>query len=419
MFNDEKYPHLKDEVVYTLNSPYIRLHQQRRFPLHPHKKRGKEILKLLARDISTSTHYVLDNEFLDVLIPSIKKLSARHFVNAFWNAKPPHKNFFIEWDMAYAAKQLDWTDPPSEYKAGVSSIEKPRRKVSFCISKEQAESIGKGRITPIGEMDEAIIPASTELIFFQETALSEAISKREGEHIGTINNKKVVIDSNNREFRRLMKKAGNIKMCPQTISIFNIDENNDPIARETVSNHQIIKDWFDIKNDIDFQKSGLADVSQFIGMGCHLSADAKKVTENALKEQTILEGHEFVSLLIYCGAVSLLNYDWVVEEEEGILGKGTKSVNTNTLRKDVYKRVTINLPKNKAIAAFNKQKARTRAFGTAEHSVRGHWRFYKKTGVRIWIDEHKRGNAKYGTVHKDYTLTKSDDYLKTQKKKAA
>ena len=122
MFNHEKYPHLKDEVVYSLNSPYIRLHQQRRFPLHPHKKRGKEVLKLLAKDISTSTHYVLDNEFLDVLIPSIKKLSARHFVNAFWNAKPPHKKFFIEWDMGYAARKLDWTDPPLSYKAGVSSI---------------------------------------------------------------------------------------------------------------------------------------------------------------------------------------------------------------------------------------------------------------------------------------------------------
>ena len=425
MFNHEKYPHLKDEVVYTLNSPYIRLHQQRRFPLHPHKKRGKEVLKLLAKDISTSTHYVLDNEFLDVLIPSIKKLSARHFVNAFWNAKPPHKKFFIEWDMGYAAKKLDWTDPPLSYKAGVSSIEKPCRKVTFCINKEQArtmnvakESEAEVRMVPIGKMEEATVPASTELIFFQETGLQEILTENEGRYIET-DDKKIPIDSNNREFRKLVQKTGEIKMCPQTMSIFNIDENNDPIARESVSHPQIIKDWFDIKNDVDFRKSGLADVSSYIGMTCHISADAKKVTKNALEAKTILEGHEFVSLLIYCGAVSLLNYDWVVEEEEGILGKGTKSVNTNTLRKDVYKRITINLPKNKAIAAFNKQKARTRAFGTAEHSVRGHWRFYKKTGVRIWIDEHKRGDAKYGTVHKDYTLTKSDDYLKTQKKKAA
>ena len=51
--------------------------------------------------------------------------------------------------------------------------------------------------------------------------------------------------------------------------------------------------------------------------------------------------------------------------------------------------------------------------------MRGHWRVYKKTGERVWIGEHSRGDAKYGTVLKDYTLTKRGNYLKADKKKVA
>ena len=74
--------------------------------------------------------------------------------------------------------------------------------------------------------------------------------------------------------------------------------------------------------------------------------------------------------------------------------------------------ITLNVPQDKAIKLFNKTKVRTRKFGTAEHTVRGHYRTYKKTGETIWIDEHARGDAKYGTVHKDYEVVKREGLLK-------
>ena len=132
------------------------------------------------------------------------------------------------------------------------------------------------------------------------------------------------------------------------------------------------------------------------------------------------EGQHFINELeienpwfeITIAAISLLNYDWVVNKEDGKIARGIQSVNTAVLPKDVFKTVTINLPKDKAIALYNKQKPRTRKFGTAEHVVRGHWRFYKKTGERVWIGEHHRGDKKYGTIHKDYVLTKRENYLR-------
>ena len=123
-------------------------------------------------------------------------------------------------------------------------------------------------------------------------------------------------------------------------------------------------------------------------------------------------GYEKHAFLIMLSAISMLNYDWVVNKEAGVIARGSKSVNTEVLPQDLYKRVTINLPKDKAVKEFMKPMPRTRKFGTAEHSVRGHWRVYKKTGIRVWIKEHHRGDSKYGTVTKDYVLAKKPGFLK-------
>tara|TARA_R110002153_G_scaffold167527_2_gene320235 strand:- start:99 stop:596 length:498 start_codon:yes stop_codon:yes gene_type:complete len=124
-------------------------------------------------------------------------------------------------------------------------------------------------------------------------------------------------------------------------------------------------------------------------------------------------GFEFPAFQIFIGALSLLNFDWVTTEDSGISDRGTKSIRTQSQwLSEQYKTIVINLPKDKAIAEFHKQKIRTRKFGTADHIVRGHWRLYKKTGERVWIKEHHRGDEEFGTVHKDYVLTKRDGYLK-------
>jgi hypothetical protein len=119
-----------------------------------------------------------------------------------------------------------------------------------------------------------------------------------------------------------------------------------------------------------------------------------------------------VGLITLLSIISLVNYDWTVEREPGVIVDSVKSVNTSGIAKDQYKQVKLNLPKSKQVLDFFKQKQRTRKFGTAEHVVRGHWRHYKRTGERVWIDEHTRGDSEYGTVHKDYLLTKRENFLK-------
>ena len=393
---------LYDDVIHGLKSPYIRLSDMK---FNPNKHPTKKWSNKLSREISSGTHYYLTHKFLDVLLPSLKKLSIRHFVNAFHNAMPPHKSFFIEWDGKYVNDYVKDTQPCYSAK-GLNLelsdlINDDNMQVNFVVSstyarpnvvsyKDSSSRNFRNLSEHFGNRHDTQVPEGQRLSFFANT--------------NTKNNKK------------------RVSMSSQSILVFGLENNTSEkyfrdVSQTLPDDHRLFMDWFGIETFSDFMSSGLSDVVNLLRVFPHEGSDYVHYAKQSIKDA--FSGYEFYSLLIYVGAVSLLNYDWVVNEEDGVIARGTKSVNTEAFPQDRYKRVTINLPKDKAIKLYNKQKARTRKFGTAEHSVRGHWRVYKKTGERVWIGEHSRGDAKYGTVHKDYTLTKRGNYLKADKKKVA
>ena len=394
---------LYDDVIHGLKSPYIRLSD---IKLRDEKTPAKKWSNKLSREISSGTHYYLTHEFLDILLPSLKKLSVRHFVNAFHNAMAPHKNFFIEWDAVYMNNYVNKENPELlvelterikngknlEVRFGVSSTYVRPNVVSY-------KDTSHGSFWVSDNRKDTHIPEGQKLSFFAGHA------------------------SGNREEMRQNGYKKRLSMSSQSMLLFGLENNTSEkyfrdVSQTLPDDHRLFMDWFGIETFSDFMSSGLSDVVNLLRVFPHEGVDYIHYEKLGDKRSAFI-GTEFYSLLIYVGAVSLLNYDWVVNEEDGVIARGTKSVNTEAFPQDRYKRVTINLPKDKAIKLYNKQKARTRKFGTAEHSVRGHWRVYKKTGERVWIGEHSRGDAKYGTVHKDYTLTKRGNYLKADKKKVA
>lgn len=396
---------LYDDVIHGLKSPYIRISD---IKFRDEKTPAKKWSNKLSREISSGTHYYLTHEFLDILLPSLKKLSVRHFVNAFHNAMAPHKNFFIEWDAIYMNNYVNKENPELlvdaprmerikygknlEVRFGVSSTYVRPNVVSY-------KDTSHGSISVSDNRKDTHIPEGQKLSFFAGHA------------------------SGNREEMRQNGYKKRVSMSSQSMLLFGLENNTSEkyfrdVSETLPDDHRLFMDWFDIETFSDFMSSGLSDVVNLLRIFPHEGVDYMHYEKLGDKRSAFI-GTEFFSLLIYVGAVSLLNYDWVVNEEDGVIARGTKSVNTEAFPQDRYKRVTINLPKDKAIKLYNKQKARTRKFGTAEHTVRGHWRVYKKTGERVWIGEHSRGDAKYGTVHKDYTLTKRGNYLKADKKKVA
>ena len=398
---------LYDDVIHGLKSPYIRLSD---IKLRNEKTPSKKWSNKLSREISSGTHYYLTHKCLDIILPSLKKLSVRHFVNAFHNAMAPHKNFFIEWDALYMNNYINAENPHllfnengtnpvfAEYGVG--------REVRFGVSSTYVRpnvvsyaNTSRGSFWLADNRKDTHIPEGQKLSFF------------------------ALHSDGNREQMRKKHYKKRISMSNQCIHLFGLENNTCEKYFRNVSetlpdDHKLFMKWFGIETFSDFMSSGLSDVVNLLRIFPHEGVDYIHYEKLENKYDAFI-GIEFYSLLIYVGAVSLLNYDWVVNEEDGVIARGTKSVNTEAFPQDKYKRVTINLPKDKAIKLFAKQKARTRKFGTAEHTVRGHWRFYKKTGERVWIGEHSRGDSKYGTVHKDYTLTKLGNYLKANTKKVA
>ena len=413
---------LRDEVIHGLKSPYIRMSD---IKFRDKKTQTKKLANKLSREISAGTHYYLTHEFLDILLPSLKKLSIRHFVNAFHNAMPPHKSFFIEWDGKYVNDYVKDTQPCYSAK-GLNLelsdlINDDNMQVNFGVSSTYARpnvvSYEDKKPYPRSSIDyrfdgrkDTHIPEGQKLSFFASVNIKDSIGEEEQQRYARA--------------AELHQKNNTKRLCmsSQSMILFGLENNTSEkyfrdVSEKLPDNHQLFMTWFDVKTFSDFMSSGLSDAINLLRIFPHEGVDYLHYSQGDVLSS--FSGYEFYSLMIYVGAVSLLNYDWVVNEEDGVIARGTKSVNTEAFPQDRYKRVTINLPKDKAIKLYNKQKARTRKFGTAEHTVRGHWRVYKKTGERVWIGEHSRGDAKYGTVHKDYTLTKRGNYLKANKKKVA
>jgi hypothetical protein len=384
---------LRSEVIYALQQPLIRLQD---VVFNRDKKMVKRVLKNQARVMGAGTHYVLDNDLLDVIIPSLKRASIRQFVNAYWNARPPHKSFFVEWDHSYLLKHFD-LNPVGDTRrrkiygpdylekplfAGVSSTYSAPTKITHLPT-----SLPKNAL----DIKETLIPQHQAIRFFGQSATTD--SKKPPIHMSSGE----LLQFDLQDIEDHYEKFG---LVPEVFR----------------GGPALFREWFDLE---DLEKyDGLYELSVSCLPSRHRVCSIREPMTDGTYGTAVqhFQGYEFLHFQVFIAAISLLNFDWVTTETKGITDRGTRSVNTQAIAQDLYKTIKVNLPKDKAIAEFHKHKVRTRKFGTAQHTVRGHWRLYKKTGERVWIGEHSRGDEKYGTVHKDYVLTKRENYLKTEKR---
>jgi len=105
--------------------------------------------------------------------------------------------------------------------------------------------------------------------------------------------------------------------------------------------------------------------------------------------------------------MALLNYDWVIKTPHeparkqrykyGKFNKGHSHIE-----------VALDLPKWQGVTITPKGFGEMNESSRRQHSVRGHWRRYK-TGERVWINSHLRGDPKLGTITKDFRLQHRSD----------
>ena len=406
---------LRAEVLHAAQQPYFRFSDKQFLSYDKHAKRDvKEFWREESRRMSHGTHYIMSNKCLDVILPSLKKASVRKFVNAFWQARAPHRNFFIEFDIQYLFKQLlgayeknpddsylkySLGDPDIASRAGVSLDSLDECQILAGVSlKHRRNPAGtfteSSGVNIKSKWEKVTMPSCDELSFFTAQRLMNGPRRDATVHVSPVCLQVLAPeDFEDKMATKIAKEHLRAKQLP-----FN--------------GHTFLEELFELESVKDCD--GLWDVAKLLTLVLHSTYDIDNVqaAQDFRTPSKHFLGFEALLIQVYFAAISLLNYDWAVNEETGEIARGTKSVNTESVAQDRYIKVTINLPKDKAIKLFNKQRPRTRKFGTAEHLVRGHWRLYKKSGERVWIKEHQRGDDKFGTVHKDYVLTKRDGYLK-------
>ncbi len=345
---------LRLKVAHMLQNPYVR---NKGFTM---SKRYKKSVKLSSKDLSrkiqSSTHYTVENELVNLISKSTKRLSIRHFINAFDNAMPPHRNFFVEWQM-------------DDELFGAHVLQERRKFYS---------RDGGKKLSGVEDV------LSINLYSFSSLGITSMpievwISLDEGKNFGVNLTRELMSEF----FDLSAFGPDNSDLPKDLLRVFK------RMQVQPVPAHPSYQEF-----DEDPENFSIIKACRSLGPLYRFETASQ------------------MGLITLLSVISLVNYDWTVDREPGVIVDSVKSVNTSGAAKDQHKQVKLNLPKSKKVLDFFKQKPRTRKFGTAEHVVRGHWRYYKRTGERVWIGEHARGDSKYGTVHKDYLLTKRENFLK-------
>lgn len=105
---------------------------------------------------------------------------------------------------------------------------------------------------------------------------------------------------------------------------------------------------------------------------------------------------------ILAWALADFNYNWIVKDPAPKPKRRNRCEPLRLATID-HRTIEVDLPKPRGKEMGDQQYGD----GTPRkwHKVRGHWRLYRKTGKRVWVESHERGSKKLGEVHKDYRLT--------------
>lgn len=109
----------------------------------------------------------------------------------------------------------------------------------------------------------------------------------------------------------------------------------------------------------------------------------------------------------YLVILSMINYGWLAASDD-LNRKDRRRIYKNNAKQpeysiegetykiiDISKRYNGKYPKGESGDDYTRQR---------EHTRRGHYRHYKKTGKIVWIDAYKAGDASLGVIVKDYKV---------------
>ena len=380
------------EIAHTMQKPFLRI-KGVTLPTKPLLKRMiNDAAPAAASQLLNSVVYEVSEDVVLDTTAKIKKSTRRQMVTNFWKARIPHEEMFIAWELP---KPVDMEDGGQQVFEGWL-ITKVQREQALTIRVdgpvETPETFYRYQYY-VGEagadekrLNITHLPTSIVNAGYSDDVQEEPWAVYETEY-GT----------------GIKDEAGltlfEVLKCLIAIPKWGVI---DPITGETQIDYgewaqEINSDEHRMVNQLSVMPTTFpeGDFDPHLG--------AMRFAQAAIEEEdpyAMIMVQSFPKLL---GFIAAQNFSWVFTEPVP-RGKHTKNISNRMQPRNRHYKLEIKLPKEKQVIE-GKQTQRTREFGNALHEVKGHERVYKNGRV-VWIDAHRRGDAKYGIVTKDYVLTK-------------
>lgn len=390
---------LQGEAIAAKQQPFLKLAGMEEYENSKEhkifwKKQSKQLLNDPIKGLRKAVSYRISDEIIEFLRPSVEKGNQRALYNACLNARPRHNNMWLEWESHDPLRHRGLTGwhimtMPNVYRFHGGHIESSYPvKAGECFHFENYYEIDGGH---------PVFRDKNEQIHNQWE--SRGVKKESDVRV-----------ANGKFYKRvgISRLSGSTDIWASK-RIFNEDENSFLPAQQK-ANSELSAMWFlgDSEGEFSPDMQTITGNRWRIGLNNYIDDTSANNKQVPFERQT--ENNKMAWLM---AILSLMNFDWFVEEPRNIGVQGSKPMRGNITPYDSHHTVLLKLPRTKGRVVMPKQPKRTESYGVRLHDVAGHNRHYRdefgQVYKTVYIKPHERGNAKLGKITKDYAVVKDED----------
>lgn len=373
-----------DEILADLSNPQKRVTgfnkiQLERLPNGKTKTHsGKSAAMRCIKDMREAVRYVITDDLLEYLIPVFSTIKSDRLIDSIIESRLPHNKVWIEWNEVSRQTLMQDFAKENNIPTNFFPTDEITPNVGYLLMEAPdaqdvawlAQSFANGKNTGANVQH---LKGTTTLAPFGFAVYPELDSPLK-------NNIEIEIDEDN------YWKASTPN--PELNVAFELSS--------AALGHGYLQTQSHWRKPQD-----LADVFSGLGIWQSYSSEwlNQKNADRWVKNSAVMMGAD--ARFLIC-VLAVLNYDWIIKDDVEPRKSTRKLRHGKPLPRMSHVTLTIDLPKMRGVTML--PTAHIDGASRRLHEVRGHWRRYRKTGKRVWVKSHRRGDAKLGIITKDYVL---------------
>lgn len=342
---------------------------------------GKRAADRCYKAIRKATRYVIDDDLLAFLVPLCAEINGRNLLAAITESRLPHPAVWIEWDEIKRQTLMRQHTKDVGKTAMFAPLDDIMPHVGYLLTEQGGEDDptwwGQAFVNGqnIGDMARSL-PDRTCL-----APLAFAVHPN--------------LDSPLRDVIQ-------IEQVSPTSMEASIRDGYEHLNDELHMASAAIGKGYMMSRDSWPDSQSLMDI--FSGLSCVQSYSSEWMNQRHsdnwvnLSNDLVNGDARFLVCLL-----SVLNYDWIVKDDVEVKAVARRMRRGKVMPRSSHVTLRIDLPKVRGMTML--PTAHVDGASRRQHEVRGHWRRYRRSGKRVWVRSHQRGDAALGVVTKDYVLS--------------